>query len=75
MEISSLLVEQRRTGDEYRIAESNIRDLQEALAGKELDALGRARTERAMLSSLVELARIGRRMLDLDASLVIAVRG
>jgi len=75
MEISSLLVEQRRTGDEYRIAESNIRDLQQALAGKELDALGRARTERAMLSSLVELARIGRRMLDLDASLVIAVRG
>jgi hypothetical protein len=75
MEISSLLVEQRRTGDEYRIAESNIRDLQKALAGKELDALGRARTERAMFSSLVELARIGRRMLDLDASLVIAVRG
>lgn len=74
MELSSLLVEQRRTGDEYRIAESNIRDLQKALAGNELDALGRARTERAMFSSLVELARIGRRMLDLDASLVVAVR-
>lgn len=75
MEIRSLLDEQRRTGDEYRIAESNIRDLQKALAGNELDAPGRARTERAMFSSLVELARIGRRMLDLDASLVIAVRG
>ena len=74
MELSSLLVEQRRTGDEYRIAESNIRDLQKALAGNELDALGRASTERAMFSSLVELARIGRRMLDLDASLVVAVR-
>ncbi len=74
MELSSLLVEQRRTGDEYRIAESNIRDLQKALAGNELDALDRARTERAMFSSLVELARIGRRMLDLDASLVVAVR-
>ncbi len=74
MELSSLLLEQRRTGDEYRIAESNIRDLQKALAGNELDALGRASTERAMFSSLVELARIGRRMLDLDASLVVAVR-
>lgn len=74
MELSSLLVEQRRTGDEYRIAEANIRDLQKALAGNELDTLGRARTERAMFSSLVELARIGRRMLDLDASLVVAVR-
>jgi hypothetical protein len=72
MEIGPLLVEQRRTGDEFRIAEKSIHKLQKLLSGRGIDAATRAQMETAMASRLAELARLGQRLLELDASVTAA---
>ena len=67
MDIRPLLVEQRRTGDEFRVAERGVYQLQKSLSGRGVDAAARARMEDAMTSRWAELVRLGQRMLELDA--------
>jgi hypothetical protein len=73
MEIGPLLIEQRRTGDEFRVAEKAIDKLRKLLASSGIDSDARARMELAMTSSTAELVRLGERMLELDASVTVAV--
>ena len=67
MDIRPLLVEQRQTGDEFRVAEKGLHHLQRSLSGRGIDAAARARMEDAMACTWAELVRLGRRMLELDA--------
>ena len=67
MDIRPLLVEQRRTGDEFRVAEKGVHHLQKSLSDRAIDAAARARMEDAMASRWAELVRLGQRMLELDA--------
>lgn len=68
MDIKALLAEQRRTGDEFRVAEKAIQDLQTLLSGRGIDAASRSKAEAEMASGWIELARLGQRRLELDAS-------
>ena len=67
MDITSLLVQQRRTGDEFRVAEKGVHQLQKSLSGSGIDAAARVRMGDAMVSRWAELVRLGQRMLELDA--------
>ena len=67
MDIRPLLLEQRRTGDEFREAERGVYQLQKSLSGRGIDAVARVHMEDAMVSRWAELVRLGQRMLELDA--------
>ena len=67
MDIRPLLVEQRRTGDEFRVAQNGVQNLQKSLSARGIDAGARLRMEDAMACSWAELVRLGQRMLELDA--------
>ena len=68
MEIGPLLVEQRRIGDEFRVAEKAIQDVQRLLARRDTDPASRAQMQAGVASSIAELMRLGQRMLELDES-------
>jgi hypothetical protein len=72
MEMEPLLIEQRRIGDEFRVAEKAIQETHRLLAGKQIDPAARARMEAGLSSRTAELMRLGQRMLELDASVTIA---
>jgi hypothetical protein len=72
MEIGHLLVEQRRTGDEFRVVEKSLQLMRVLLAGRGIDPGARAKLEAGVTSSTAELMRLGQRMLDLDASVTAA---
>ena len=72
MELGPLLVEQRRIGDEFRVAEKAIQEVQKLLARRDIDPASRARMEAGVASSVAELMRLGQRMLELDASVRVA---
>lgn len=67
MEIASLLAEQRRVGDEFRKAEKSLVLLRQLLLGRALDPADRPGLEAGVASRTAELARLGQRMLELDA--------
>ena len=50
MDIRPLLLEQRRTGDEFREAERGVYQLQKSLSGRGIDAAARVHMEDAMVS-------------------------
>ena len=68
MRMAALLVEQRRIGDEFRLAEKAIEKEQAVLAGRGIDAASRTQMEAGAPSRVAELMRLGQRMLELDAS-------
>lgn len=70
--ISPLLAEQRRVGDEYRAAESEIGQLHAMLAIQNLDPADRAEMEAAIVTRTAALMHLGQRMLDLDAAVTVA---
>ena len=72
MEVGHLLVEQRRTGDEFRVVEKAVLLMHGLLAGRRIDPGARAKLEAGVTSSTAELQRLGQRMLELDASVTIA---
>ena len=69
MEIAPLLVEQRTTGDEFRVVEKGMQKLQKVLYGRGVGAVERRQSEEALVFGWVELHRLSRRMLELDAAL------
>ena len=71
-EISPLLVEQRKIGDEFRVVEKAIQEIHTLMAAKNVEPTDRAEMEAGVLVRTAELMRLGRRMLELDASLAIA---
>ena len=71
-EMGPLLVEQRRVCDEYRVVERSIKELQNILAAKNVDPADRTEMELGVISRTDELVRLGRRMLELDASVTVA---
>ena len=72
IEISPLLIEQRRIGDEYRVVEKSVQELHGMLAAKNVDPADRTEMELAVISRTDELMRLGKRMLELDASVTAA---
>ena len=72
MEIGHLLIEQRRTGDEFRVVQKAVQLMHGLLAGRRIDPGARANLEVSVISSTAELIRLGKRMLDLDASVIAA---
>jgi hypothetical protein len=72
MEIGPLLVEQRATGDEFRVVEKDIQKLQKVLSGRGVGEGERRQSEEALAFGWVELHRLSRRMIELDASVTIA---
>ena len=73
-EIRPLLVEQRRIGDEYRVVEKSIQELHNMLAATNVDPVDRTEMEAGVISRTDELMRLGKRMLELDASVTAASR-
>ena len=74
MEIGPLLVEQRRIGDEFRVVEKSIQELHSRLAARNVDPVDRIEMEAGVISRTAELMRLGKRMLELDASVTVASR-
>ncbi len=72
MPITALLVEQRRIGDEFRSVEKIVIGFKNVLRGPGLPAPARARAEAMLYSSCAELVRLGRKQLELDASVSLA---
>jgi DNA-binding response OmpR family regulator len=70
--ISPLLAEQRQVADEYRVVERAIQELHNLIATKNVDPADRAEMEANVLARTAELMQLGRRMLELDASVTIA---
>ena len=73
-EISPLLIEQRRVGDEYRVVEKSIQELHNMIAARNVDPADRLEMEADVFSRTAELMRLGKRMLELDASVTVASR-
>jgi len=71
-EIGPLLVEQRRVADEFRVVERSITELHGMLGAKNVDPADRIEMEAGITSRTDELMRLGKRMLELDASVTIA---
>jgi CheY-like chemotaxis protein len=71
-EIGPLLVEQRRIGDEYRVVEKAVQELHNMLAARNVDPVDRTEMEAGVTSRTAELMCLGRRMLELDASVTAA---
>ena len=72
MEMTSLLIEQRDTADKYRAVEKDVHRQQQILGAREVDAAGRRQAEEALSFGQAEMLRLGKLMLDLDASVTIA---
>lgn len=72
LEIGPLLAEQRRIADEYRALEKVVTGLHQSLAATTFDQAKRAEMKLDLESRTAELMRLGRRMLELDASVTIA---
>jgi hypothetical protein len=72
LEIGPLLVEQRRIADEYRALEKVVTALHQSLAATTFDQAGRAEMRLDLDARTAELMQLGRRMLELDASVTIA---
>ena len=70
--ISPLLVEQRQIADEYRVLEKAIRELHDLMAARNVDPTDRAEMEEDAIARTAELMCLGRRMLELDASVTVA---
>jgi DNA-binding response OmpR family regulator len=70
--ISPLLAEQRQTADEYRVLEKTIREIHNLMAARNVDPTDRAEMEEGLAPRTAELMRLGRRMLELDASVTVA---
>ena len=70
--ISPLLVEQRQVGDEYRVVERAIQVLHNLMAARNVDPTDRAEMEADVITRTADLMRLGRRMLELDASVTVA---
>jgi DNA-binding response OmpR family regulator len=70
--IGPLLVEQRRIADEFRVVEKSILELHNMLAAKNVDPVDRTEMEAGVTSRSVELRRLGKRILELDASVTAA---
>ena len=70
--ISPLLVEQRQIGDEYRVVEKEIEVLHGMMAARNVDPTDHAEMEAGVIARTAELMRLGRRMLELDASVTVA---
>jgi CheY-like chemotaxis protein len=71
-EIGPLLVEQRRIGDEFRVVEKAIQELHNMIAARNVDPVDRTEMEAGAISRTAELMRLGKRMLELDASITMA---
>jgi CheY-like chemotaxis protein len=63
-EISPLLIEQRRVGDEYRVVEKSIQELHNMIAARNVDPADRLEMEADVFSRTAELMRLGKRMLE-----------
>ena len=72
IDIGSLLVEQRRIADEFRVVEKAIQELHKLLAAKNVDPVNRTKMETGVIAHTTELMRLGKRMLELDASVTTA---
>lgn len=72
MDIGALLIEQRRTGDEYRSTEKMLAVFQARLAASDFNAQDRAQIELAASNINAELQRVGKRLLELDAAVTAA---
>lgn len=72
MELATLLFEQRATGDEFRVVEKGMQKLQKVLSGREVGAVERRQSEEALAFGWIELNRLSRRMLELDAAVAAA---
>jgi hypothetical protein len=72
MEIRSLLIEQRRIADEFRVAEKSLIILRQLLLARALDPADRPGLEAGLASRTAELTRLGQRRLELDASVTAA---
>ena len=70
--ISPLLVERQQIGDEYRVVERAIQELHNLIATKNVDPTDRTEMEADVIARTAELMRLGRRMLEIDASVTIA---
>ena len=71
-QLAPLLVEQRRIADEFRVVEKGIQELHKLLEAKHVDPADRTVMELAVISRTDDLMRLGKRMLELDASVTIA---
>ena len=71
-EISPLLIEQRKVGDAYRVTEKEIEVLNAMIAARNVDPADCAEMEAAVATRTSQLMQLGRRMLELDASVAIA---
>ena len=71
-EIGPLLVEQRRIGDEFRVVERAVQELHNLIAARNVDPVDRTEMEAGVISRTAELMRLGKRMLELDASITMA---
>lgn len=69
-QIGPLLVEQRRIGDEYRAVEKTKLHL--LLAGTNIDPIERTEMEAGVIARTAELMRLGQRIFELDASVIVA---
>jgi hypothetical protein len=72
MEMRSLLIEQRDTGDKFRSVERDVLRQYKILFGSNVGVAGRRQAEEALALGHAELLRLGKRMLDLDVSVTIA---
>ena len=71
MGIGTLLAEQRRIGDQYCVLERSITELHGMLGARNVDPADRIEMEAGITSRTVQLRRLGRRMLELDAAVSI----
>ena len=71
-EISPLLVEQRQIGDRFRMVGKEIEELHAMMAARNVVPPDRAKMEADIIARTAELMRLGRRMLELDASVTVA---
>ena len=72
MDIGPLLIEQRRIADKFRAAETVLRDAHRLLAGRLLDRATREQMVASIPAQTAELLHLGRRRLELDASVTLA---
>jgi hypothetical protein len=72
MDIRPLLNEQRETADKFRAAERDTQRWQLLLSGNRIDVLARRQAEEAFAYGQAEMARLSKRMLELDVSVTVA---
>jgi DNA-binding response OmpR family regulator len=70
-EMGPLLVEQRRISDEFRRIEKSITELHRMLEARNVDPADRIEMEQGITTRNVELRRLGKRMLEIDAAVTV----